>query len=61
MVTPVMCNALEKINGISSIQTRNDLALRNADRLNAGSSAIERLFAASEPDSSDSLRSPIFT
>src|ERR1700751_1189220 len=42
MVMPVTCRVLLKISGMISTPTLRDLAVRKADLLNFGSSAIER-------------------
>src|SRR5258707_2703105 len=57
----VMFKSLCRIRGTSSTPTLMDFAVRNGDLLNFGSSAIDRLSAASEPVKSDRLRLPTST
>src|SRR5215471_1353684 len=46
---PVRCSEREKISGIISTPTFNDLAVRKGEELNFGSSAMERFPAVSKP------------
>src|SRR5258707_1282624 len=61
IVTPVTCNAFEKISGIISTPTFKDFAVKNGVLLKAGSSAMERSSAARAPVSRDRLMLPTVT
>src|SRR5262249_6379499 len=61
IATPVRCSEREKIRGLISTPTFNDLAVRKGEELNFGSSAMERFPAVSEPLSSERLRLPTST
>src|SRR5437879_1610025 len=61
MVTPVTLRVFEKISGIISTPTFNDLAVRKGEELNFGSSPMERFSAAMEPLISERLRLPSST
>src|SRR6266478_4443639 len=52
----VMLSSLCRIRGSSSTPTLMDLAVRNGDLLNLGSSAMDKLSAAREPEKSERLR-----
>src|SRR5882672_1067117 len=58
---PVTLRVLLKMRGMISTPTLNDLAVRNGDVLNLGSSPMEILSAASEPLSRERLRLPSST
>ena len=61
MVTPVTCRALDMMSGIISTPTFKDFAVKKGDLLKAGSSAMERSSAASDPENNDRLRLPTLT
>src|ERR1700730_369666 len=61
IIMRVMLRSLCKIRGSSSTPTLTDFAVRNGELLNLGSSAMDKLSAASEPLKSERLRLPTST
>ena len=61
IVIPVMFRDFDVISGIISTPTLKDFALRKGALPKAGSSAIDRLEAVSDPEKMDRLKSPTCT